>query len=230
MIVDIIHILVVGIVVGKSAQVLLAQRKVIQLVFENHTGMMQAVGYDVVALRYLLWSERNLLQIVFAFVRIVLYTVRNLDQRVLQLLGSENGIALLIGQFLDIGSRTHRSNNGLIDSLPVVDVLAFAPLSLESCFTLIHRHLVIKVPKSLFLLIAGGCCRCVIDVSAVLRLCFLGLGLCLQLPFLPFFLLQCVDNAVDSLVAFLLRHGRESLQRVLQINRIGIWHQLVEYL
>ena len=44
------------------------------------------------------------------------------------------------------------------------------------------------------------------------------------------FLLQGVDNAVDSRQTVFLRHLCQLLQRVLQVDGLGVWHQLVEHL
>ena len=75
MIVDVIHLLKLRIVSYQSVKLLFAERKVIELILENHSGIVQSVLYDKVACQLLIFAERYLREVVFAFVRVVLCAV-----------------------------------------------------------------------------------------------------------------------------------------------------------
>ena len=60
MVVHIVHLLVVRVEVGQSAQLAFAQTQVVETVLENDTRMVQSVFDDVVAGGHLLFGERNL--------------------------------------------------------------------------------------------------------------------------------------------------------------------------
>ena len=142
------------------------------------------------------------------------------------------GVLLLLGEFRLVGlERNHR----LVHALPVVHILALAPLLLECRLTLAHRHLVVEVPLrvALVLLVLH---RCVVAELIVLRHVVaavhlvLRVLLCLQSAFLLLLLLQCLDSAVDGSVAVALAHLGERLQRVLQVYGVGVWHEVVQNL
>ena len=63
LIIDIGHFLKLGIFALQPLQGLCGQGEVLQFVFLNESGVVEAVLYDVVASRLRLWCERNLLQI-----------------------------------------------------------------------------------------------------------------------------------------------------------------------
>ena len=146
-VVHIVHLLVVGIVVGKPAQVLLAQGEVVQLVFEDDTRMVQAVFQYLVAGCHLVFRERNLCQVVFAFVRVVHGTVCRLCQGVLLGFHRCYRVALCFRQLRHLTIRARFAHHRLVHALPVVGILALAPLAFEGGFTLTHRHRVIEIPQ-----------------------------------------------------------------------------------
>ena len=119
--------------------------------------------------------------------------------------------------------------------MPVVDVLALTPYFLELLAALVDGHLIVEVPESVLLPVGsgswlrGGALVAVAHAALALQLLF-GLGF-LLLAFLLFLLLdECLDDAVDGFVARCLVHLGQQLERVLQLDGIGVGHQLVEYL
>ena len=62
---------VVSILSGKAQEVFLAERQVVQLVFENDASMQQAVFDDDVTGSPLFFGERNLCQVVCPLVWVV---------------------------------------------------------------------------------------------------------------------------------------------------------------
>ncbi len=124
------------------------------------------------------------------------------------------GVLLFLGEFRLIGLERHHR---LVHALPVVHILALAPLLLERRLTLAHRHLVVEVPLrvALVLLVLH---RRVVAELVVLRhvvaavLLVLRILLCLQSAFLLLLLLQSLDGAVDGSVAVALAHIGERLQ------------------
>ena len=127
------------------------------------------------------------------------------------------GVLLLLGEFRLVGLERHHR---LVHALPVVHILALAPLFLERCLTLAHRHLVVEVPLrvALVLLVLLVLHRRVVAELVVLRHVVaavhlvLRVLLCLQSAFLLLLLLQSLDDAVDGSVAFALAHLGERLQ------------------
>ena len=74
----VIVMLVVGIVPRQSRQVFLAQRQVVQLVFDDDTGVIQAVLDDIMTGGQLFLRKGNLRQIVFAVVGVEGGTIHGL--------------------------------------------------------------------------------------------------------------------------------------------------------
>jgi len=74
-IVSLVKLLVVLIIVGKAAQLLLAQRVVIQLVLEYHAGVEQSLFKNLVAFGHLFGRKRYLFQVILTLVRVVLRAV-----------------------------------------------------------------------------------------------------------------------------------------------------------
>ena len=154
MIEHIVHLLIRRILVGESSQLPFTKRKIVQLIFEDDTAMMQTIHNNKVGSLYLLLGERDILQIVFPFVGVVLCAVGNLFQRVFNGGGLSDGVALFIGPlFYGRGTGHHR----LVDALPVVHVLTLSPLLLESLFTLIHGHGIIEIPCGISCSHLRGC-------------------------------------------------------------------------
>ena len=231
MIKDIVHLLVCGVLVGESPQLLFAKAQIVEFVLEDDTAVMESVHDDEIGGLHLFLGERNVLQVVFAFVGIVLRTVGDLAQRVFHGCCLCQRVALLVGPLLHLRDTGH---DGLVDALPVVHVLALSPLPLECLFSLIHGHGVVEVPGVVLLAAQRGCggLRGVVAVAdgtllLQLRLCF---GFSLPVAFLLFFFLQGLNHAVDGLVAFLFGKFGQHLQRVLQMDGLGEGHQFVEHL
>ena len=227
-VIHIVHLLVVGIEVGETAQLTFTQTEVVETVLENDTGVVQTVFDDIVAGGYLFFGERYLRQVVFSFVGVVLCAVGDVVQRVLQRLGLGDGVAHLVGHFYIIAADV--AHDGLVRTLPVVGILALTPLTLKSGLALVHGHLVVEIPQTTLvatvlhlltrLLSLGG--------TGILRLHLGGFGLLLLAALFLLLFLQCLNHAVDGGIAVGLAHVGENLQRVLQVDGIGIGHQLVE--
>ena len=226
------HLLELGEVVNEPAQGFFRQGQVVELVFEDDARVEQSVLYDEVARSHLVFGERNLRQIVFALVRVVLGTVGHLCQRVGNRFGTGNGVAHLLGQFAHTVF-TQSCYDGLVDAPPVVHILALAPLLLKRNLSLLDGQCIIEVPFSTLLLVVVRRLLVGVDTvscGAIALHGLLGLGF-FFLPFLLLFLLlQRLNNAVDGGIAVFLAHLGERLQRVLQIDGIGIRHQFIEHL
>ena len=114
--------------------------------------------------------------------------------------------------------------------MPVVLVLALAPLLLEGGLTLRDGQLVVEIPFAALLLVGLiGSGRLV----AVAHTTIFGLGLLrhfLKLGLALFFLffLEGLDHTVDGFIAVFLRHVGQGEEGVLQMNGIGIGCQFVE--
>ena len=195
---------------------------------------MQSVHDDKVGGFHLLVGERYVFQIVFTLVGVVLCAVGNLCQRVLHGNGFEERVALFVGEHLVFSSRGH---HGLVNALPVVNVLTLSPLALERLLTLAHGHRIIEIPGAT--LVAHGRLRLVLRRPVIVVTVahgtltgqlVLGFSLGLTVAFLFLFLLQRLDDTVDGLVALFLGQLGQHLQRVLQIDGIGVGNQFVEHL
>ena len=80
MIIYIVHVLVLRILVGYATQMLFAEIQVVQLVFEYYPRMVQTIHDDEVTFTNLFFRKRNLCEIIFPSVRIVLCTVAHILQ------------------------------------------------------------------------------------------------------------------------------------------------------
>ncbi len=214
MVVGIGHSLKVGIVVGEPAEGFLALGQIAQFVLEDDTRVVESLLQQLVAGGQLLRGERYLCKVVFALVGIVLRTVGDGGDRVGHLFGVGDGVALLVGPLLRILSA--HGNNGLVDTLPVVDILPAAPEFLKVGLSLGHGHRIVEVPQSLRVVggIGGG-----VRIVAVARIVAAVLGddtggllLGLQPSLLTLFLLERLDDAVDGSVAVFLAHGSQRLE------------------
>ena len=138
-----------------------------------------------------------------------------------------------IVRIVQIGETTH---DGLVHTLPVIHILALAPLLLEGLLTLVHGHLVVEVPLSVAacrlwrLALLGVGVGVAVALGATLCQLFLHFFLLGLVALLLLLLLEGFDDAVDGGVAFFLVHLRQQLQRVLQVDGVGVGHQLVEHL
>ena len=151
MVVDIVHLLELREVGEQTRECLLAERQVVELVLEDDARVVESVLNDEVAGCYLLLGERNLCEVVFALVRVVLCAVGHLFQRVLCRFDTSDGVEGFLREVFAGARATHTCHNGLVHALPVVDVLALTPLPLESLLTLLHGHRVVEVPLALLL-------------------------------------------------------------------------------
>ena len=228
MIVDICHLLILGILGEQPVELLLAQRQVVEFVLEDDTAVEESVHDDGIAGRNLLFGEGNLLEIVFTLVGVVLGRVLDVLQRVADGLGGGDGVLLLLREFLLVEA----GHDGLVHALPVVHILPFAPQALELRLALAHRQGIVEIPRAALLVLRWG-----IDLVSVLVVVLkprvailLRVGLCLFVALLLLFFLQGLYHAVDGGIAALLVHLGECLQGVLQVYGVGERHQLVEHL
>ena len=232
MIVGIGHLLKVGIVVGEAAECLLALGQIAQFVLEDDTRVVKALLQQLVAGGQLLGREWYLRQIIFTFVGIVLRTVGNGSDRVGHLFSPDNRVALFVGPLLRTLSA--HGNDGLVDTLPVVDILTASPEFLEVGLSLGHSHRIVEVPQPLRVVgrIGGG-----VRIVAVARIVTTILGdgsgrilFGLQPALLTLLLFERLDDTVDGGVAVFLAHGGQRLEGVLQVYGLGEGHQFVEHL
>ena len=227
MIENVCHVLIFRIAVGDASESLFAQRQVVELVLEYHSGVVQTVHYYKVACLDLFLRERNLFEIVFPFVRIVLRAVGYLLERVCQSFRPGDGVELLFGHLL----RCVKRHDGLVDTLPVVHVFPFSPYLLELRLALVHSHLVVEIPhralvaRSLVLPVgvAG-----VSGVASVLRYHVLRVLLRQPVLLLLLLFLQFLYHTVNRLIALFLAHLCQCLKRVLQVYGVCVRHELVE--
>ena len=145
MVVGVVHVLVVGIVVGEPSEGFLAQREIVELVLEDDTTVVQPVFDDGIAGRYLLLGEGNLGKVVLPLVRVVLRLRGDFAEGVSLLLCVEDRVTLLVGEVGD-GVVAEVRHHRFIDALPVVDILTLTPLPLESLFTLSDGNGIIEIP------------------------------------------------------------------------------------
>ena len=227
MIISLIKVLVVLVIIGKAAKSLFPKRKIVELVLEYHARMEQSVSYYLVTLRHLFRRKRYLLQIILTHVGIVVRAVERVFNRILHCLGRGDRVAHLVGQFACAASNSHHR---LVGTLPVVDVFAPPPQFLERSLTLADDRRIIEIPSAVLvghvigLVVLPGHCPRTVFGKVLLRLSF---GLRFALLF--FFLLKSFYNTVDGFVPLGLRHLGKSLQRVLQMHRLGIRYKLVEH-
>ena len=155
---------------------------------------------------------------------VVLRAVGDIVQRVLYGLFAGEGVAHLVGHLHLVAA--YVAYHGLVRTLPVVGVLAFAPLAFEGRFALAHRRLVVEIPQAALLagvlhfrgggLLAGG--------AGIAGLHLGGFGFLLLALLLLLFFLQCFYHLVDGGVAVGLAHVGEQLKGVLQVDGVGIGH------
>ena len=231
-----VHLLKLREAVRQAQQLLLGQTQVLELVLEDDASMEQTVLYNQVALSHLILREGNLQQIVFSFVGIVGGTV------VLQIGQTVGDARQAVSHFQTLQRSqavcnllillSRHAHHRLVHALPVVHVLALAPLALEGLLTLRHGLLVVEVPLPVIGRRRCGARRrfhCITLCTALLQLTF-RLSLLRFFALLLFLLLQGFDNAVDGCITVLLVHLRQLLQRVLQMDGVGIGHEFVEHL
>ena len=215
MIVDLIHLLEFRVGKGEACELFLAQPEVVELVLEDDARVEESVGDDGMAFCFLLFGKRNLLQVVFSFVRIVFqavflavshgvfYSLHGLCERV------AHGLVLLL-------TAPEVADHRLVRPLPVVFIFTLSPLFLESRLTLRHGELVVEIPFAFLLvgliglidgLVLHAVVACVVFGKCALRFLFH-----LRLALLFLLLLQRLYHTVDGLVALLFRHLGESEQ------------------
>ena len=124
MIIYIVHVLVLRILVGHATQMLFAEIQVVQLVFEYYPCMVQTIHDDEVTFTNLVFRKRNLCEIIFPSVRVVLCAVAHILQRVFYCFGSHDRVALFVGHLANIIEAAYHS---LVAALPVVNILALSP-------------------------------------------------------------------------------------------------------
>ena len=96
MVVHVRHVRIVGILRFEPVERLETQCQVVELVFEDDAGVVETVHDGGVALCHLLFCKRNLCEIVFAAVRVVLCAVGLLRQRVGCCFGCRDRVGLLL--------------------------------------------------------------------------------------------------------------------------------------
>ena len=235
-VVYVVHLLELAVLVGKPAQVTLAEPQVVQLVLEDDSRVEESVLDHLVAGCHLFLGKGNLRQVVLALVRVVLGAVGHVCQRVLDGHCLRYRVGLLGRQVVVVRSvgACCRSHHRLVHAPPVVLVLALSPQFLERRLTLSDGYRVVEVPRGLLrvvsVLLLGCVLACPRVAAAVALHLLLGIQFGLLFALLLLFFLQRLNHAVDGSVAVFLAHLRQRLQRVLQVNRLGMWRQLVQNL
>ena len=138
-----IGMLIAGIVACQPAEVLLTEPQMIHLVFQNDACAEQGFLEERVALCLLFCSEGYLCQIIVALMRIGSDGVRRGEGAFLIHGGVRILLVLLIFRGVSL-----QTDNGLVDALPVVDILAFAPLALEGGLSLTRNTIARCPPKA----------------------------------------------------------------------------------
>ena len=225
------HLFEVGITVGESAEMLLAERKIIEFIFEYHSRIEESILYYLVTCLHLVLGERYLRHVILTAMRIVLRTIGELFERVSLGFNLRYGVELGFREFLCIGKCHH----SLVHTLPVVNVFALSPLFLERSFTLAYGDGIIEIPCGVAFIVSVliqsqtvtsiGIHR---QLASVLRHCLLRVEFGLLLLLFFFLLFQCFYHTVDGGITVLFIHFGKCLQRVLQVYGIGVRHQFVE--
>ena len=192
--------------------------------------MIQSIHDDEVAGLYLFMGERQLHDVIFASMWIVLCAVGTLFKRVGHSFSPCNRVDLL---FRQIVVSTTNAYHRFVYTLPVVYILALTPTTLEVGLTLVYRHGVIKVPLSLLLLVGSSVLVPIIAVGriaiigSILRYYLVGFLLLLLAAFLLFLLFQRLNHLIDGSITRFLVGASQLLKRVLQMHRVSIRHQFV---
>ena len=128
MVQHIVQMLIILVLVLYAPQGFLAQCEIVEFVLENDTRMVEPIGQHLVARRNLFVRERYLRQVIFTFVRIILSTVCKMLDRVFTFCHLHQRVTYFIGHFLCLCMHYH---NRLVDTLPVIYILALSPHFLE---------------------------------------------------------------------------------------------------
>ena len=198
--------------------------------------MEQTVLYLRITLGKLFLCERNLRKVILTLVRVVGCRVKTCLLFLCLLLSGCYGVTLLLGVLWFLSIITIEVTNvRLIDTLPVIHIVALTPCADEGLFTLLHGERVIEIPCSLpfscsTVVLLGStvvlpCLSCI-----VFFLCGSHLLLCLLVALFLLLLLEGGDNAVDSSVTVFLTHLGKELERVLKFYGIGKWRELIKNL
>ena len=145
MIESIIHMLIARVVVGESAQRLLAERQVVELILEDDATIVETIHDNQVAGLLGFRRKRYILEIVFPLVRVIFGVLHHLVDGVLTRLLSLHLRALLIGNLTAV-TVVHSGDHRLIVALPVVDILALTPELLELLLTLRDSYRTVEIP------------------------------------------------------------------------------------
>ena len=233
-VIHVVHVLVVGILVGEPSQMSLAEPQVVELVFEDDARMVESVLQYLVAGCHLLLGEGYLRQVVLAAVRVEGGAVGGRRLVVRQAVGRHVG-SVVVCQSVGVVGCLRARHHRLVDALPVVHILALAPQFLEGGLTLADGQRVVEIP-------CVGLLRADVPLgSSVLPLhhvvaapvalhLLLGILLSLAVALLLLLPFQFGYHAVDGGITVFLAHLGECLQRILQVDGVGIGCQLVEYL
>ena len=205
-VIDIIHLLKVGELFAQAVQHLACHTEVLDLLHQQDTAVIEPIEDESVGFCQLLLGERNLLQVIFAVMRVVL-------QRVLQALFLLAQLFIL-AHFIDVTAIIYAvrgshvgvfgiltAHGTLVGDTPVVLVGTVAPPLLEILLALIDGHGIVKVEDRLFLSAVDGTCTsctsfgCVVlgSSSGAGSTHSLGIGTLLGLLLL---LLQLINHTV----------------------------------
>ena len=198
--------------------------------------MEQTVLYLGITLLKLFRGEWNLRQIILALVRVVGCRVKTGLLFLRFLLNGCYGVALFLGKLsLLIFLAVEVADIGFVGTLPVVHVIALSPCTSKGLFSLLYGCRIVEIPCSL----SSSCSTVVVLRHSVFVLpltCIIFflyssyILLRLFVALLLLFLLQGIDDAVDSRVTVFLTHLGKELERVLKFHGIGIWYEFVENL
>ena len=226
-VIDEVHAAVVGVLLYQALERLFSQAEVLELVLVDDAGVEERLLEDVVRLHLLLVAERNLLIVVHPVVDVGDDAVGSCHARAVrcQAVGRQFVVVVVVHLF-----ECRVCQHALVGAPPVVLQLAPAPFLLEVLLSLRHELRVVEVPRVVAACHLRGVHLGKVGTGIAERL-LATVHACLLfglLLFLLLFLLYLFDNLVNDGVNLLLGQRGKVLQAVLEFNRLGMLHQLVE--
>ena len=182
------------------------------------------------------FREWYLGQIVFSLMRIIDSRIQTLFFLLLSFFNSSQRIALFICHSFEAVCPKDILYNSLIITLPIINIFALTPQTLETLLSLQYCLRIIEIPCCRTSLIhirnrhSGG--SILVEVAVVriflLKLC----NLCFCFQCLLFFLLlsKFFYHPINSSISRIFIHNRKFEKRVLQLYSISKRHQLIEHL
>ena len=147
MIVQLILWRIFRIVSHESVKLLLAERQIIEFIFEDNARIIQPILYHLMSCCLCLFGERYLCQIILSLMRIINSRIHTLLFFLLGFLHSHQRIALLICHHLETICLKDVFYNSLIITSPVINIIALTPHTLEGLLSLQYCLRIIEIPR-----------------------------------------------------------------------------------